>query len=87
MGRAGLYNSVTSVAPSVAARSPEARYMRSPGGSGAPVRAGTGQEGLANSLAGFRLQERDRKRENDEGEALRAGRATPARNSGRGEGV
>jgi hypothetical protein len=57
------------------------------GGSGAPVRAGTGEEGLANSLAGFRLQERDRKRENDEGEALRADRATPTRNSGRGEGV
>jgi hypothetical protein len=36
-------------------------------GLGSPVRAGTGEGGLVNSLAGFRLQERDRKRENDEG--------------------
>jgi hypothetical protein len=54
------------------------------GGLGSPVRAGTGEEGLVNSLAGFRPQERDQKWENDEGEALWAGRATPARNSDRG---
>jgi hypothetical protein len=54
------------------------------GGLGSPVRARTGEEGLANSLAGFRPQEQDRKWENDEGEALWAGRATPARNSDRG---
>jgi hypothetical protein len=56
-------------------------------GLGSPVRAGTGEGGLVNSLAGFRLQERYWKRENDEGEALRAGRATTPRNSSRGEGV
>jgi hypothetical protein len=61
--------------------------MWSPGALGSPVTAKTGQEGLANSLAGFRPQERDRKRENDEGEALWAGQATPTRNSSRGEGV
>jgi hypothetical protein len=44
-----------------------------------------GEEGLANSLAGFRSQGPDRKRENDEGEVLWAGRATPVRNSCRGE--
>jgi hypothetical protein len=57
------------------------------GALGSLVRAGTGEEGLENSLAGFRPQERDRKRENDEGEVLRGGRATPARNLGWGEGV
>jgi hypothetical protein len=51
------------------------------------VRAGTGEEGSANSLAGSQLQERDRTREQDEGEVLRSSRATPPRNSGRGEGV
>jgi hypothetical protein len=57
------------------------------GGLGSLVRAGTGEEGLVNSLAGFRAQEWDRKRENDEGEALWASRATLAMNFGRGEGV
>jgi hypothetical protein len=46
-----------------------------------------GEEGPANSQAGSRLQEQDRTREHDEGEVLRAVRATPARNSGWGEGV
>jgi hypothetical protein len=50
------------------------------------MRAGTGEEGSTNSLAWSRLQERDQTREHDEGEVLRAGRATPARNSGRREG-
>jgi hypothetical protein len=87
MGRAGLYSSVTGVAPSTATRSPDMRQTRSPGILGSPGRARTGQEGLANSLAGYRSQERDRKRENDEGKVLQAGQATLARNSGRGEEV
>jgi hypothetical protein len=51
------------------------------------VRAGTSEEGPTNSLVEFRPQERDWKRENDEGEVLWAGRATSARNPDRGEGV
>jgi hypothetical protein len=46
-----------------------------------------GGEGLANSITGIWPQERDRKRENDEGEVLRAGRATAVKNPGQGEGV
>jgi hypothetical protein len=57
------------------------------GGLGSPVMARTGEEALANSLAGFRPQGRDRKRENDEEVVLRAGLASPVKNSGRGEGV
>jgi hypothetical protein len=57
------------------------------GGLGLPVRAGMGEEGPANSLAWSWLQEWDRTREHDEGEVLRAGRTTPMRNFGRGEGV
>jgi hypothetical protein len=38
---------------------------------------------LANSLAGLRLREQDRRRENGEEEVLRAGWATPARNPDR----
>jgi hypothetical protein len=57
------------------------RQTRSPG------RARTDQEGLANTLADYRSQERDQKRENDEGKVLQAGRATLARNSGRREEV
>jgi hypothetical protein len=52
MGGAGLYSSVTGVAPSAATRSPDTRQTRSPGILGSPGRARTGQEGLANSLAG-----------------------------------
>jgi hypothetical protein len=40
------------------------------GGLGLPVRAGTGEEGLANSLAGLQPQEQGRRRENGEGEVL-----------------
>jgi hypothetical protein len=40
------------------------------GGLGSPVRAGMGEEGPANSLAGLRPREWDRRRENDEGEVL-----------------
>jgi hypothetical protein len=50
------------------------------GGSGSPVRAGTGEEGPTSSLAGLRPQEQDRRWENNEGEVLWAGRATPVRN-------
>jgi hypothetical protein len=57
------------------------------GGLGSPVRARTGEEGVANSLAGFQPQEQDWKRENDEGEVLRVGRATPARNPSWEKGV
>jgi hypothetical protein len=78
---------VTGVASSAVARSLEMKQTRPPGSLGSPGRARTGQEGLANSLAVYRSQERDRKWENDEGQVLRAGRATPARNSGRGEEV
>ena len=85
MGRARLYSSVIGIASSVAARSSEMRQMRSLGSLGSPGRARMGQEGLANSLADYRPQERDRKRENNEGKVLRAGRATPVKNSGRGE--
>jgi hypothetical protein len=46
-----------------------------------------GEEALVNSLEGFRPQERDWKRENDEGEALRVSRATPLRTPGLGKGV
>jgi hypothetical protein len=56
-------------------------------GLGSPVRAGTGEEGPANSLAGLRPLEQDRRRENDEGEVLQVGRATPVRNLDCGEGV
>jgi hypothetical protein len=74
MGRAGLYGSVTDVASSVAARSHETRQTRSPGSLGSLGRARMGQEGLANSLADYRSQERDRKRENDKGKVLQAAR-------------
>jgi hypothetical protein len=87
MGRTRLYNLVAGITSSVVARSPETRQTRPPGSLGSSGRARTGQEGLANSLADYRPQERERKRENDEGQALRAGRATPARNSGQGEEV
>jgi hypothetical protein len=87
MGRAGLYNSVAGVASSATVRSPETRQTWSLGSLGSPGRARTGQEGLANSLADYQSQKRDRKRENDEGKVLRTGRITPARNSGRGEEV
>jgi hypothetical protein len=85
MGRAGLYDLVTGVASSAVARSLEMRQTRSPGSLGSLGRARMGQEGLANSLVDYRLQERDWKRENDKRKVLRAGRATPVRNSGRGE--
>jgi hypothetical protein len=81
MGRVGLYSSVIGVAPSAVARSLETRQTRSSG------RARTGQEGLANTLAAYRSQERDQKQKNDEGKVLRAGWATLARNSDRGEKV
>jgi hypothetical protein len=87
MGRAGLYSLVTDIASSAAVRSPETRQTRSPSILGSPGRARTGQEGLANSLADYWPQEWDRKRENDEGKVLWAGRTTPARNSGREEEV
>jgi hypothetical protein len=54
------------------------------GGLGSPVRAGTGEEGPVNSLAGSQLQEQDRTRQHDEGEVLWTGRANPVRNSDRG---
>jgi hypothetical protein len=57
------------------------------GGLGSPVRAGMGEEGPVNSLAGSRLQEQDWTREHNKWEVLRAGWATLVRNSGRGEGV
>jgi hypothetical protein len=87
MGRAGLYNLVAGVASSAAARSLETRQMRSLGSLGSSGRPKTGQEGLANSLADYRPQEWDQTRENDEGQVLRAGRTTPAKNFGRGEEV
>jgi hypothetical protein len=59
MGHAGLYSSVTGVASSAAARSPETRQTRSPRSLWSPGKARTGQEGLANSLADYRPQERD----------------------------
>jgi hypothetical protein len=37
------------------------------GGLGSPARAGTGEEGLANSLAGLRPREWDPRRENGRG--------------------
>jgi hypothetical protein len=87
MARAWLYGSVTGVASSVAERSPETRQTWSSRSLGSPGRARTGQVGLANSLADYQPQERDRKRENDEGKVLWEGRATPVRNSGRVEEV
>jgi hypothetical protein len=66
---------------------PEMRQTRSPGSLGSPGRARMGPEGLANSLADYRPQERGQRWKNDEGKVLRAGRTTPARNSGRGEEV
>jgi hypothetical protein len=44
---------VIGVAPSAAARSPEARQTRTRGGLVSPMRARTGGEGPANSLAGL----------------------------------
>jgi hypothetical protein len=87
MGRTGIYNFVAGVASFVAAMSPETTQTRSPGSLGSPGRARTVQEGLANSLPDYWMQERDRKRENDEGKVLWAGRTTSTRNSGRGEEV
>jgi hypothetical protein len=82
-----FYSSVTDVSLSAEARSPETAQTQSPGGLGSPVRAGMGEEGLANSLAGLRPRERDRRQENGEGEVLQAGQATPARNPSPGKEV
>jgi hypothetical protein len=87
MGPVGLYNSVTGVASSATVRSPKTRQTRSPGSLGSPRRARTDQEDLANLLADYRPQERDQKRENNEGKVLHVGRAPSARNSGWGEEV
>jgi hypothetical protein len=51
-------------------KSPETGKTASEGVLGSPVRAGTGEEGPANSLAGLWPQERDQRRRNDEGEVL-----------------
>jgi hypothetical protein len=56
------------------------------GGLGSLVRARTGEEGSANSLVGLWPRGQDWRWENDEGEVLRAGRATPTRNLGRRKG-
>ena len=87
MGRAGLNNLVAGVASSAAARSPEMRQTRSPGRLGLLGRARTGPDGLANTLADYRPQERDPRRKNDEGKVLLAGWTIPTRNSSRGEEV
>jgi hypothetical protein len=55
-GAARVYGLVTGATPSAAAKSPEMGQMTSEGGSGSPARAGTGEEGLTNSLAGLRLR-------------------------------
>jgi hypothetical protein len=72
MGHAGLNNLVDSVASSAAVRSPETRQTRSPGRLGSLRRARTATEGLANTLADYRPQERDQRRRNDEGKVLHA---------------
>jgi hypothetical protein len=87
MGHAGLNYLEAGVASSVVARSPKTRQTRSPGRLGSLERARTGPEGLANTLADYRSQERDQTRKNDEGKVLRAGQTIPARMSGRGEEV
>jgi hypothetical protein len=86
MGHTKVYGSVTDTAPSMAAKSPETGQTASEGGLGSSVRAGTGEEGPANSLAGLQSRERDQRRENGVGEVLQAGRATPTRNPDHGEG-
>jgi hypothetical protein len=76
----GGYGSATGAAPSAVVKSPETGQAASEGVLGSPVRAGTGEEGPTSSLAGLRPQEQDRRWENNEGEVLWAGRATPVRN-------
>jgi hypothetical protein len=53
-----LYNSVTSIAPSVVAKSPRDGADTVAGSLGSSVRAGTGEEGPANSLSGLRPKNR-----------------------------
>jgi hypothetical protein len=69
MRRAGVYGLVAGAAPSAVAKSPKTRQMASEWGLGLPVLDGTGEEGPANSLAGLRPQEQDRRRENGGGRA------------------
>jgi hypothetical protein len=76
----GGYGLATGAAPSAVVKSPETGQAASEGVLGSPVRAGTGEEGPTSSLAGLRPQEQDRRWENNEGEVLWAGRATPVRN-------
>jgi hypothetical protein len=52
-------SSMTDVALSAAAKSPETRQTRSPGDLGSPVRARTDLGGPTNSLACIRPRERD----------------------------
>jgi hypothetical protein len=59
MGGTGVYDLVTSAAPSTAVKLPETGQTRPPGCMGSPGRAGTGEEGPANLLAGLRPREQD----------------------------
>jgi hypothetical protein len=52
-GSGGIYGSATGTAPFAAVKSPETGKTASEGVLGSPMRAGTGEEGPANSLAGL----------------------------------